>query len=115
MFVKWALNTFPSWATIQAIIAGQLPTANKMLGIRLLGCGNIWRRLLTKCHLCVTGEETEIACGANQLYNDMRAVIEASIHAMCMQWDVNSTLEDQGFFLVDSKNAFNSQNRVMML
>ena len=34
---------------------------------------------------------------------------------MRMQWDANSTLEDQSFLLVDAKNVFNSQNRVIML
>ena len=57
----------------------------------------------------------EITCGTSQLCGGMRAGIEVGIHAMQMQWDADGTLEDQGFLLVDTKKAFNSQNRMMML
>ena len=45
----------------------------------------------------------------------MRLGIKAVIHAMRMKWDADGALEDQGFLLVDAKNAFSSQNQVMML
>ena len=45
----------------------------------------------------------------------MHAVIEAGIHVMRMQWDVDGALKDQVLLLVDEKNAFNLQNQVMML
>ena len=87
----------------------------KIPDIRPVGIGDIWRHLLAKCSLCVTREEGKIACIIDQLCDGMYMDIEAGIHVMCMQWDTKITLEDQGFLLVDAKNAFNSQNRAMML
>ena len=86
-----------------------------MPSIRRVGIGDIWHHLLAKCLLWATGEEAEIACGVDQLCGDMHTGIEAGIHAMQMQWDFDSALQDQGFLLMDLKNTFNLQNQVMML
>ena len=58
---------------------------DKMPGIRPVGIGDIWRCLLTKCLLQVTGEEAEIMCNVDQLCCGIRADIEADIYIMRIQ------------------------------
>ena len=111
----WLESDHVPWASIPALMIFRLIALDKIPGIRLVSIGDIWHLLLAKCLLWVTGDEAEIVCGADQLCSGMRAGIEDGIHAMCMQWDADGELENQGFLLVDAKNAFNSQNQLMML
>ena len=68
--------------TIRILMMYRLIALDKMPGIRPVGIGDIWRRLLAKCLLWVTGEEAEIACRTNELCGGMSADIEAGIHAI---------------------------------
>ena len=56
-------NTFLPWATNRALLANRLMALDKCPGIQPIGIGEIWRRLLDKCVLKVTGADAKDACG----------------------------------------------------
>ena len=52
---KWLSNGRPPWAAYCAMMSGRLIALDKSPGIRPVGIGETWRRLLEKCLLRVTG------------------------------------------------------------
>ena len=78
-------------------MSGRLIALDKSPGIRPVGIGETWRRLLAKCLLRVTGQEAKAACGTEQLAGEVEAGIEGAIHAARLQWAQNSQEEDGGF------------------
>ena len=67
-------------------MSGRLIALDKSPGIRPVGIGETWRRLLAKCLLRVSGQEANTACGTDQLVGGMEAGIEGAIHAARLQW-----------------------------
>ena len=67
LFGEWMANDTPPWTAIWVLLIGRLLGMNKFLGVRPLGCGEAWRRLLAKCVLAVTMTEAELECGIDQL------------------------------------------------
>ena len=112
---EWLANTHPPWAAYRALINGRLVAIDKCPGVRPVGIGELFRRLVAKCVLLVAGEEAQIACGVDQLCGGLEAGIEGGIHAMSSIWDAHSFEEQWGFLLVDARNAFNEGNRGHML
>ena len=55
-FGEWLLNGRPPWAAYRAMMSGRLIALKKNSGIRPVGIGETWRRLLAKCLLQVTGQ-----------------------------------------------------------
>ena len=45
----------------------------------------------------------------------LEAGIEGAIHAMRVLWDEHKKEEDWDFLLIDTRNAFNEENRTAML
>ena len=45
----------------------RLIALDKQPGIRLVGVGETWQRLMAKCLLQVTGQEAKVICGIDQL------------------------------------------------
>ena len=76
----WMSNDFPPWAATCTLLSNRLMALEKCPGIRLIGIGEIWRRLLTKCVLKVAGAETKDACGNAQLCAGLEAGIEGAVH-----------------------------------
>ena len=66
-FVEWLGNGRPPWAAYRALMSGRLITLEKQPGIRPVGVGETWRRLMAKCLLRVAGPEAKAACGTTQL------------------------------------------------
>ena len=54
-FVEWLGNGRPPWAAYQALMSGRLIALDKQPGIRPVGVGETWRRLMAKCLLKVSG------------------------------------------------------------
>ena len=77
--------------------------------------GETWRRLLAKCLLRVSGQESKAACRTEQLAGGVEAGIEGAIHAAHLQWAHHSKEEDWGFLFINARNAFNEENRTAML
>ena len=114
-FVEWLGNGRPPWAAYRALMSGRLIALDKQPGIRPVGVGETWRRMMTKCLLKVAGPEAKDVCGTTQLAGGLEAGIEGAIHAMHVLWEEHKKEEDWGFLLIDARNAFNEENRTAML
>ena len=66
-FVEWLGNGRPPWAAYWALMSGQLIALENHPGIRPVGVGETWRRMMAKCLLRVAGPEAKAACGTTQL------------------------------------------------
>ena len=73
---------------------GQLIALNKSSGFHPIGTRETWRRLFEKVVLKCCGEEATTACGSIQLYADLKAGIEGSIHAANCIWNRFTTEEE---------------------
>ena len=113
--MEWLGNWRPPWAAYWAIISDRLIALDKQPGIRPVGVGETWRRLMAKCLLKVAGPEAKTACGTTQLVGGLEAGIEGAIHAMRVLWEENNKEEDWGLLLTDARNAFNEENRTAMI
>ena len=74
-FTKWMGNGRPPWAAYRALMSGRLIALDKHPGIRPIGVGEIWRRLMAKCLLRVTGTEAKAACKTIQFTGGVEAGI----------------------------------------
>ena len=72
-----------------------------------IGVGQIWRGLLAKTVVAMTGHLATTACGADQLCCGLKAGIEGGIHAMAQLWKHMADEPDFGILMLDAKNAFN--------
>ena len=72
---KWLSNGRPPWSAYRALMSGRLIALDKSPGIRPVGIGETWRRLLAKCLLRVSGQEAKAACGTEQLAGGVEAGI----------------------------------------
>ena len=75
----------------------------------------MWRRIFAKILLKVTGPEAIMACQYDQLCAGIKAEIDGAIHGVQALWDENLSTEEWGFWIFDTKNAFDKINRVGML
>ena len=112
---EWLSNGRLPWAAYRALMSSRLIALEKIPGIRPVGIRETWRRLLAKCLLRVSGQESKAACETEQLAGDVEAGIEGAIHAARLQWAQHSQEEDWVFLLIDARNAFNEENRTAML
>ena len=114
-FIEWMRNGRPPWAAYLALMSGRLIALDKQPGIRLVGVGETWRRLIVKCLLKVAGPEAKAVCGTTHLAGGLEAGIEGVIHAMHVLFEEHREEENWGFLLIDARNAFNEENRTDML
>ena len=110
----WISNSSPPWAAYRALRAGRLVAIDKCPGVRPVGIGESWMRLISKCVLHVAGGEAKESCGIDQLCVGLESGIEGGIHAMRLLWEQHSAEEEWGFLLIDAANAFNEGNRIVM-
>ena len=75
-------NWHPPCASYRALMSGRLIALDKQPGIRPVGVGETWRRLMAKCLLKVAGPEAKSACGTTQLAGGLEARIEGAIHVI---------------------------------
>ena len=66
-FTEWMGNGCPPWAAYSSLMSRRLIVQDKQPGIRMVGMGETWRRLMAKCLLQVTGQKAKAACGTSQL------------------------------------------------
>ena len=83
-------------------MSGRIITLYKQTGVRTVGVGGTWRKVMEKCILRVTGQDPKAACGTYQLFGGVEAVIEGGIHAMPLLWSQHSQEEYWGFLLIDA-------------
>ena len=114
-FAGWMANDSPPWAAYRALMANRLVALDKCPGVRPVGIGEIFRRLLAKCVRHEAGAEATGACGIDQLCSGLSSGIDGAIHALRCLWQEHEEEEDWGFLLVDARNAFNEGNRTAFL
>ena len=114
-FTEWMANGRPPSAAYRSLMSGRLTSLDKQPGIRPVGVGETWRRLMEKWLLQVTGPEVKAACSTSQLDVGVEAEIEGAIHSMRVIWEEHSLKGDWGFLLIEARNSFNEENRTDML
>ena len=63
---EWLSNGQPPWSAYLALMSVRLIALDKSQGIRPVGIGETWRRLLAKCLLRVSGQEPCQPAGQNR-------------------------------------------------
>ena len=96
-------------------MSNRLVAFDKCPGVRPVGIGEVWRRLMAKCVLSVAGHEAKTVCGSHQLCCGLEAGIEGAVHTLSEKWTECNEEDDWGVLLVDARNAFNEGNRIKML
>ena len=114
-FGDWMANGRPPWEAYRALMLGRFIGLDKCPGVRPVGVGKTWRRMLTKYVLVVTREEAKEACGTEQICGGLEVGIEGGVHAVRLLWQQHAQEEDWGFLLIDMHNVFNENNRTAML
>jgi hypothetical protein len=109
-------NDNPPFAAFRAALANRLIAMNKFPGVRPVGIGDIWRRLIAKCVLTGAGHSATTTCGSDQLCAGLRAGTDGAIHGVSTLYnELEDSNSDSGFLLIDANNAFNEINRINML
>ena len=62
-FVEWLGNGRPPWAAYRALMRSRLIALDKQPGIRPVGVGETWRRMMAKCILRMAGPESKATFG----------------------------------------------------
>ena len=140
-WTDWLANHHPPWAAYRALMAGRLVALDKQPGVRPLGIGSIFRRLMAKSVIKVIGRQATHSCGSLNLCAGLPAGIEGAVHAMSTvshplpNEDDNplpppppeeneaprppnipfEPAEPSGTLLVDARNGFNELSRKAML
>lgn len=140
---EWIANEAPPWAAIRALMACRLVALDKMPGVRPVGIGEIYRRLMAKCLLKVVGHQATTACGNLNLCAGLPVGIEGAVHAIRETWDsfeseeptvetmpggdksamadtdpeggVATAQEPKAVVQIDARNGFNELSRQSML
>jgi len=82
MMATWLTNSAVPYAAIRALNAVRLLAGNKDPGVRPIGCGEVFMRLLADCdHTQSKGKATTV-CGNVQLCAGLSSGIEANLHAV---------------------------------
>jgi hypothetical protein len=79
---EWLANEHPPWAAYRALMACRLVALDKCPGVRPVGIGEVYRRLMAKCLLEVTGHQATAAAGNLNLCAGLPAGIEGAVHAV---------------------------------
>ena len=94
---EWMGTEEIPWAAYRGLMAGRLVALDKCPGVRSVGIGEVWRRLVAKIVLVVAGEDATVACGTDQLCAGLSAGVEGGIRAAQVLRDSHSQEEEWGF------------------
>ena len=112
-FVAHRLSTVTiDSAILMPFVACRLIPLDKRPGVRLIGIGDVPRRIIAKAILFSVGDDVISAAGPLQTCAGHAAGSEAAIHAM---QEIFCTADCEAALLVDASNAFNSINRKAVL
>ena len=138
---EWLTNGHPPWAAYRGLMAGRLVALDKLPGVRPVGIGSIFRRLLAKSLIKVIGQQATAACSNMNLCAGLPSGIEGAVHAVRAvtnpeQIEGEAPLPPEppsqeteppegvdpfhnetptGTLLVDARNGFNELSRKAML
>jgi hypothetical protein len=88
-WTKWLATDHPPWAAYRAMMACRLVALDKQPGVRPVGIGEIYRRLLAKCVISAVGSQATAACSNYNLCAGLPAGIEGAVHAVRQAWTAN--------------------------
>ena len=100
--MEWLGNERPPWAAYRALMRSWLIALDKQTGIRPVGVGEIWRRLMDRCLLRVARQEAKADFGTTQIAGEVEAGIEGDIQSMRVLWEENAQEEYWGFLFIDA-------------
>jgi hypothetical protein len=81
-WANWLSNASPPWAAYRALMACRLVALDKQPGVRPVGIGESYRRLIAKCVIAHVGHQATAACDNLNLCAGLAAGIEGAIHAV---------------------------------
>ena len=106
-------TTYIDPATIEPLVASRLIPLDKGEGaVRLIGVGEVIRRIIGKCVMSVSKGDLVEASGSLQLCAGQKSGSEAAIHAMHAIFEADDM---DAVLLIDASNAFNALNRAISL
>ena len=80
------------------MMSGRLIALDKQLGVRPVGVGETWWRLIAKCILRVTEKDTKATCGTKHTDGGVESGIEGGgEHSMRLLWGQHYQEEEWGF------------------
>ncbi len=96
-WVCWLSNGSPPYAAYRALNTVRELAADKRPGVRPLGCGETWMRLMANCNHMQSKVGATAACGNTQLCAGLQSGIEANLHAVRAIWPQSAGwLHDSG-------------------
>lgn len=93
---------------LEALVACRLIPLNKCPGLRPIGIGETFRRIIAKTIMVTVKEDIKSCAGSLQVCAGQESGAEAAIHAMKSIFESDDT---DCVLLVDATNAFNTLNR----
>ena len=90
-------------------------TLDKRPGVRPISIIEIWRWLLAKCVLKVSGSKAKDTFRNAQLSAGLDAGSEGAVHAAQSLWEDAAEIEEWRFLLVDTANTFDAGSRIATL
>ena len=109
---KWLSNDIRPWEAIRALMSNRLIALDKKPGVRPIGIGQIWQRLMAKTMVPIAGPIATDTCGTDQLCAGLKAGIEGGAAQF---WKKMASEPDFGFFLANAMNAFNFVSQVITI
>ena len=94
--------------SMEGFVASRLVALDKDPGVRPIGIGEVFRRIIGKAIARATRTEIREAAGALQVCAGLEGGCEAAVHAMCEAFDADDT---EAALLIDADNGFNRLNR----
>ena len=85
-FGYWMASGCPPWASYMALVLGHLIGLNKCPGMRPVGVGDTWRRLLENCALAVTGQIPWRPVGQSNYVGKWNPGYRGEIHVLQLLW-----------------------------
>lgn len=102
-FMEWIANTDVPWAAYRALWAGRLIAIDKLPGVRPIGIGETWRRMMAKNVMNMAGHEETKACKTTQLCAGLPSGIEGGIHSIMKLREEHAEEENWAFLMIDAK------------
>ena len=91
--MEWISNEAPPWAAYRTTMGCRLVALDKQPGVRPLGIGEIWRRVMAKFALKACQEDIKAACGSMNLCTGLEADIEGVLHPVSARAAAKNTME----------------------
>lgn len=92
-WTQWLCDGDPPYAAIRALMACRLVALDKQPGVRPVGIGEIYRRLMAKTVVRLTGHMATESCGNYNLCAGLASGIESAVHAVRSRYEATERKE----------------------